>query len=143
MLLTFADMGKSQRYSDNWQGIWHRDADARIEQLKKRGARARLFLEKSDELWVLRACIQKRKDTVPRLALPWQHHISICFDGECTPALLESIKHKWHGKQLRLRFFHFSKGGAGAIAGAVAECPLIRRAHRFGWYSDRDLHISF
>ena len=64
LLLTSADMGKSQRYSDKWQGIWHRDADARIEQLKKCGARARLLLEKSDELWVLRACIHNRKDTV-------------------------------------------------------------------------------
>ena len=142
-------MGKSKmqlpQYSDDWQGIWHRDAYSRIEQLKKHGAKARLFLEKADKLWVLRACVKNRKAKVPRLSLPWQHHISICFDGECTPALLDLIKDKWHGKRVRLRFSHFGKGGsgAGAIAGAVAECPLIRRAHKFGWYSDRDLHISF
>ena len=142
-------MGKSKtqlpQYSDDWQGLWHRDAYSRIEQLKKHGAKARLFLEKADKLWVLRACIKNRKAKVPRLSLPWQHHISICFDGECTPALLDLIKDKWHGKRVRLRFSHFGKGGsgAGAIAGAVAECPLIRRAHKFGWYSDRDLHISF
>ncbi len=54
-----------------------------------------------------------------------------------------AVEFQAHGKRVRLRFSHFGKGGAGAIAGAVADCPLIRRAHRFGWYSGRDLHISF
>ena len=80
-------------YSENWAGIWHRDANVPIEALKRRGLDATLRLELSGDLWVL--LVEPRdRDDLPRLALPWKLHVSLCFEGECTPALLDAIKAK-------------------------------------------------
>ena len=129
-------------FSENWSGIWHRDASARIEALKYRGLDATLELELLEDLWAL-VVIPHDRDDLPRLALPWKLHISLCFQGECTPPLLDLIRERWHGRRVRLEFSHFGSGGSGALTGELAACPLVRRAHKFGWYSDRDLHISF
>ena len=129
-------------FSENYAGIWHRDASVRIETLRNRGLDAMLRLELVGKLWAL-VVEPHDRDDLPRLALPWKLHVSLCFEDECVPQLLADIRAKWHGRRLTLWFSNFGSGGSGALSGELASCPLVRRAHKFWWYSDRDLHISF
>ena len=81
-------------------------------------------------------------DPLPRECMrPWLH-LSIAFDGEVEPELLERIRLKWEGRLHQLRG---RRGGSCFFVDPddpVGRCPLIKEAHDKGWYSDRELHIS-
>ena len=120
---------------------WSVDYWKRVRELRDRGvvARTKLTVEQSFvslHIKVLRGTVLR--DT------PWQRHVTLGYDNEISPQLLRRIRKRWGGRITRLRFSWVGSGGAAFLDGCpLSRCSLVKKAHRLGWYKDRELHLSF
>ena len=76
---------------------------------------------------------------------PWPLHFSLCFKSEVRrPRDLETLRRRWGGRLVRLRFSWTGSGGTGFLAcrDVLRRDRLVRRLHKQGWYEKRGLHCS-
>ena len=95
-----------------------------------------------ESLWALKPNLPQTQ-ALPREARRDELHLSLCFEREATPNLLEAVRAAWHGRIHCLKVYRRGASMYICKEDPVNKCPHIAALHAMGRYADRELHISF
>jgi hypothetical protein len=133
---------------------WHVNWWERFQSLLHDGMQARVEIHLSDwgeGLWMMRL----HPATDPALWAPrfgatrlaggledW--HISLAEPAATPVELIAELVARWQDRNVLVQFEgQPTSGGTLKLAGVLKDDPIVQELHRLGWYSDRDLHVSF
>ena len=125
---------------------WRGPTIRKINHLRKYGLKDRLHVNVCPDGFVsVHTHVQPGFEWIPiRISDAWPKHISFGWLPELNAGDLSEFRRRWNGKITHLKFWGYSGGGTGLLAGCdLTWCPFFRRLRRQGYYHFKPDHISF